>query len=188
MRLFERALRRSGLPVKMSQGYNPRPQVSFPVALALGVESRQEIFDVELTRWVSPRSAKARLESRMPRGIAIRHVQAVEHGEKADVTAAEYSVKMGVVPTNLGQRLREFMDSKSAVVKRPTKSGTKEIDVRRFVEHARIDGDTLELRLGVSPAGSVRPEEVLEAVLREPIQALAPLSVTRTRLDLSSPP
>jgi len=188
MRLFERAMRRAGLPLKLSEGFNPRPQVSFPVALALGVESVAELFEAELTHWVSTTRAKVAVEREMPRGISISSVQSVGYGEKANVVACEYSVKMGVVPAEFAARLRGFLDARSAVVTRETKAGAKRIDVRNFVRRAQLDGDILRLDLSMSPAGSVRPEEVLEAVLQGPAEALAPLAITRTRLDLSSPP
>src|SRR3990167_11377873 len=41
MRLLERALRRAELPIKMTQGFNPRLRMSFPLALALGIEGHE---------------------------------------------------------------------------------------------------------------------------------------------------
>ena len=40
MRLFERALRRSGLPLRMTEGYNPHPVIAFPTALGLGIDGQ----------------------------------------------------------------------------------------------------------------------------------------------------
>jgi len=187
MRLFERALRRSGLPLRFSEGYNPRPQVSFPAALALGAESVAEIAEVELVAWVSPSMAGPRLQGEMPEGLRIVSVQSVRHGEKAEVVGARYSVRLGAVPADFVNRVKRFMDAATAVVKRNAKAGVKEINVRGFVRDVQLDGDMLKMDLGVSPAGSVRPEEVLEAILEGPSDALAPLSITRTSLDLSPP-
>ena len=55
MRLFERAFRRTGLPLRMTEGYNPHPVISFPTALALGIESLDEVVEFELSRWTAPR-------------------------------------------------------------------------------------------------------------------------------------
>ncbi len=187
MRLFERAMRRAGLPLKMSEGFNPRPQLSFPVALALGVESRCEIVEAEMTEWVSPRRVKESLAARMPEGIGIVSVQSVGYGEKAEVVGTEFSVEMGTVPDDLSSRLAGFLNSSEAYVERAGKSGAKRVNVRCYVKDARLDGKTLTMSLSVSPAGSVRPEEVLEAVLGGPFRALAPLAVTRTRLDFKPP-
>ncbi|MBP9015112.1 MAG: TIGR03936 family radical SAM-associated protein [Candidatus Atribacteria bacterium] len=53
-RLWSRAFRRAELPVAYSQGFNPRPLLSFGPALPLGVESRAEYWDVSLSRELSP--------------------------------------------------------------------------------------------------------------------------------------
>ncbi len=47
-RIWERALRRSGLPVAYSEGFNPRPRLSFGLALSTGHESDAEYIDVDL--------------------------------------------------------------------------------------------------------------------------------------------
>ena len=47
-RIWERALRRSGLPVAYSEGFNPRPKLSFGLALSTGHESDGEYIDVDL--------------------------------------------------------------------------------------------------------------------------------------------
>lgn len=45
---MQRALRRAGLPVRYSQGFNPHVNLSFATALPVGCQSRCEILDVEL--------------------------------------------------------------------------------------------------------------------------------------------
>lgn len=48
MRLFQRAFKRAGLPLKHTQGFNPRPSVSIALPLSVGVESKCELLDFEL--------------------------------------------------------------------------------------------------------------------------------------------
>lgn len=48
MRLFQRAFKRAGLPLKHTQGFNPRPSVSIALPLSVGVESRCELLDFDL--------------------------------------------------------------------------------------------------------------------------------------------
>src|SRR5271170_5599834 len=47
-RMWERALRRSLLPVALSQGFSPHPLLSFGLALPTGCESLGEYLDVRL--------------------------------------------------------------------------------------------------------------------------------------------
>jgi hypothetical protein len=53
-RLWERALRKVGLPTAYSAGYTPRPKISFGLALPTGAESIAEYLDVELRDGASP--------------------------------------------------------------------------------------------------------------------------------------
>ena len=54
MRLFQRAFKRSGLLLKHTQGFNPRPSVSVALPLSVGVESDCELLDFELDHQVLP--------------------------------------------------------------------------------------------------------------------------------------
>jgi radical SAM-linked protein len=47
-RVWERALRRTGLPVAYSQGFSPHPKLHFGLALSTGHESLAEYIDIDL--------------------------------------------------------------------------------------------------------------------------------------------
>lgn len=47
-RIWERAMRRAGLPVALSEGFTPRPKISFGLALPVGAESVAEYVDIDL--------------------------------------------------------------------------------------------------------------------------------------------
>ena len=49
MRCLERMLRRAGVPMVVTQGFNPRPKMTFALALGLGIEARREVVDLELS-------------------------------------------------------------------------------------------------------------------------------------------
>lgn len=71
VRLFQRAIRRSGLPFVLTKGYNPRPKISFKRALKLGVESEQEEMVFFLKEAVEPKEVKLRLQTQLPKGLEI---------------------------------------------------------------------------------------------------------------------
>ena len=52
-RLFQRAFKRSGLPVWYTQGFNPHVYLTFPLPLSLGTESLCETVDFRLTEETS---------------------------------------------------------------------------------------------------------------------------------------
>jgi len=65
----ERILRRLGLPLEYSKGYNPRPQISFAAPLAVGVSSVGEYFEVKVTEEFDLNKIIKIDESYLPKGI-----------------------------------------------------------------------------------------------------------------------
>ena len=74
MRLFMRALRREGLPLRMTEGFNPHPKLSIKRALKLGVESEHEEASIVLKEKISDQEFKDRLQRQLPDGIFIKEV------------------------------------------------------------------------------------------------------------------
>ena len=68
-RAMHRALRRSGLPIKYSQGVHPHGLVSFDWALSVGVPSRAEVMDVSLTEPVDPSACLWQLNRALPEAL-----------------------------------------------------------------------------------------------------------------------
>ena len=71
MRCFERLFRRAGLALSMSQGFHPKPQMTFPLALAVGIEGRDEVMEIELTESPPAEELLAQLRPQSPAGAAI---------------------------------------------------------------------------------------------------------------------
>lgn len=74
VRLFQRAVRRSGLPVTLSKGFTPHYKIGFSNALKLGVESEAEkaIFSIE--GWVDAEDFKNKINEQLPEGIKVKEV------------------------------------------------------------------------------------------------------------------
>jgi len=75
MRLLMRAFRRSGLPLKMTQGFNPHPKLSMRGALKLGLESDQEEAAIVLKEEVGLQEFAKRLSKQLPAGLHIKGVE-----------------------------------------------------------------------------------------------------------------
>ena len=70
-RAFARALRRSGLPVAYSEGYNPHIVMSFASPLSVGFATEGDYLEVKMAEDVEPGYIKDRLAAVMPEGISI---------------------------------------------------------------------------------------------------------------------
>lgn len=77
MRLFHRAARRADTPLEFSQGFNPRPKISFKRALKLGLESEAEEAIFSLNAMISVEEFKSRLQKQLPEGVVIKKIEGV---------------------------------------------------------------------------------------------------------------
>ncbi|MBW4630690.1 MAG: TIGR03960 family B12-binding radical SAM protein [Iphinoe sp. HA4291-MV1] len=95
MRLFDRALRRAGLPVSFTGGFHPTPRISIAHALPLGTTSSGEIVDFELTQPVDSETFRQKLADALPVDIPIYQVEQVDLKASAAnqvLEAAEYLI------------------------------------------------------------------------------------------------
>jgi radical SAM-linked protein len=189
LRCVERLLRRSALPMAHSQGFNPRPRIVFPLALALGIEGRREVVELELAEELDPLEVLGRLAAESPPGLDWLEAEAVGPGRPPKVGAARYSL---VVPPGRREAARAAIDRLLASDRWPYQrrrpDRTVEADLRPFVLAAALGDDgTLRLRLRVAPDGSARPEEAVEALgLRDLLEAGAVLVRDDVELDIAS--
>ncbi|MEW6101525.1 MAG: TIGR03936 family radical SAM-associated protein [Candidatus Omnitrophota bacterium] len=79
MRLFMRAFRRAGLPVKMTEGFNPHPKFSIKKALKLGFESENEEASIVLKEDLPTDEFIKNLQQQLPEGIEIKHAERNPH-------------------------------------------------------------------------------------------------------------
>ncbi|WP_087068101.1 TIGR03960 family B12-binding radical SAM protein [Cyanobium sp. NIES-981] len=77
LRLLERALRRSGLPVSFTGGFHPLPRLQLALPLPLGVEGLGEWMDLEFTEVLDPAEARHRLQEQVPAEFQLLSVAAV---------------------------------------------------------------------------------------------------------------
>ena len=176
-RIWERALRRVGVSVAYSQGFSPRPKLSFGLALSTGHESEAEFLDLELSDedgdWTAVRGVDlaARLTTALPVGLDVVAVAPVEKGDSLQqaVTSCTWAIEVDDVD-------REYMDAwvagvlsrEEIVVERERKGKPVVEDLRPHVLALDVTGTTetgirLSADLGTQPR-ALRPTELLAAM------------------------
>jgi len=187
LRCLERMLRRAQIPVALTQGYCPRPKITFALALGLGIESLCEVVDLELASALEPTELLNRLRAEAPPGFDWTDARPLPADARPPrPRAAEYSFRV------LEERraaclgtLQSLLESQSWPLTRKRPERESLFDLRPHVVCADLNADgLLRFRLKVAPDGSARPEELLEALaLRDLLDRGSVL--TRTALDLS---
>ena len=164
MRLFERALRRTGLPLRMTEGYNPHPVIAFPTALGLGIESMDEILEFELTSWTSPKGIEKVLGEQLPEGVAVVSAEAFDRKQRSFVNFVEYQASCPGQVEGIGDRIRAFLALKECPVERVSDKGSKTVEIRQYVMALEAEDDRIYLRIRITDQGTAKPEEVLRSV------------------------
>jgi radical SAM-linked protein len=178
-RAFERALRRAGLPMAYSQGYNPHPKVSWLGAAPTGAASEAEYVEIQLVEPVDPAVVCAELDAALPEGFPVLEgVLAGPGGLAERIEASAWRIEVrGLSGEQLRQAVQTLLAVPELVVERVTKDGRRSIDARAAIISLEVEdypavppaADGLH-RYGilttvvrqVSPA--VRPDDVLSAL------------------------
>jgi hypothetical protein len=84
-RVFDRAFRRSGIPICYSAGFNPHAEMVFGLPLAVGVTSACECLDISTEGDIELRDALSRLNAQLPAGLAVSAV--CQRSSKANIMA-----------------------------------------------------------------------------------------------------
>ncbi len=162
-RLWERMLRRAALRLSMTEGFHPKPRVSFPSALALGVEGLDEVVEIELAEEMSPVDLLKRLVSDHQPGLAIASVcRLPDQFGKARLRRSEYVISLppAISSEVVEKAIHELLARKTVSVERKNKTLTVEIALH--VESIELHGDGLLLSLAASESASLRPTDVLD--------------------------
>ena len=77
VRLFDRAVRRAGIPISYTGGFHPGPKISITLALSLGMTSSGEIVDFETHTRINPEEFKTKLQAQLPSDLPLYQVQEI---------------------------------------------------------------------------------------------------------------
>jgi radical SAM-linked protein len=205
VKAFSRALRRAGIPVAYSQGYNPQPKLAFALALPVGVEGWQELADIELRVAVTPGDLVARVNRHL--AAELRLLRAWEVPITAPsltsmVRETLYEVSLSL--NGSAPEIRATLASRSLCqqwLNRPTipvsvqrKEKMVDVDVRPHIKEllALEEGEgtlRFRLRLVTGQGASVRPQAILASLLKDTLNGQSggwetKLRVARTALIL----
>lgn len=192
MRLWQRALKRAGVALAYSEGFNPHPRMSLAAPLALGVTSEAELMDIVLATWSSPHAFTTAVSRQLPRGIEISQVYNTPltmPSLQSQVRQAEYIVKLenekGREDTE--SAIADLLAKESLPWQHQRDTGPRHYDLRTLIDDIWLIDYApgyckIGMRLRCDSSGSGRPEQVAAALGFERY----PASIHRTRLILQA--
>lgn len=157
LNIVERLLRRSGLPVAMSEGFHPKQKVSYVSALALGMASDDEVMEVIFDSEISTGEILDRLNGVSVEGLHFNSAEILpETGKKSTAESFLYEIP---IPSDLDRdwetRLEHLHSAEKVEV---SKLNGKIVELKAPLLFLGIEKDKIILRLAsqVGPEAGVR--------------------------------
>ena len=195
VRLFERACIRAGIKAAYSKGYNPRPKLSLPLPKSVGIEVDDDILCIGVETDSQDTNdlctlVTTKLSEQLPDGINVLTVKAVKGKTSIHPCRATYliAVREEYLNDELKNRIESLPASVKLNVQRQTGSEnlrTKTIDVRPFVESIKLNKTDIEFECKISPAGSIRVDEILSLLELDVNKLRGPIRRTKVQWQVS---
>ncbi len=170
-RTLERALRRSGIPMSYTEGFHPRPRLSFAIPLPLGYTSDADWMDIFLYREINPELVKQALQNCLPEGLDVQEAKEVHISDKTLTSDSIKITYLIVLPTvedpakDYKVILEDFQGFGEISIVRKNKT----FDARQLITRLEpeITRDRCQVYLDVllKPTGSVKPDEIIRELL-----------------------
>ncbi|RCW54926.1 MULTISPECIES: TIGR03936 family radical SAM-associated protein [Halanaerobium] len=190
IKTLRRIIRRAELPAAFSQGYNPRINLAIGPPLAVGLISKGEYFDLELTEELEAEELLSKLNSVSPDHLKFLKAVAVPD----DIRSLSSLVDTAIYTINFEyteaksletekEMLEEFMSQDEImIIRHRRKKEDRKIDLKKRIFSAEItDKNKWKFAVVTGSRGNVRPEE-LNRALRDKyskIEEFSPLQVVR---------
>jgi len=192
--VFARAIRRAGIPLKYSQGFHPQPKISFGPALPVGLESQEELVDIEIKGGFSLPNIINQLNQQLPLGIE------VFSGEEITLQTPSISDSLSEVayafrftgspslsrysPKEVKKKLDDFLSKTNWMITRQHKGQLETLNIRAVVKEIIFNHETVEFTLWGTQAFRLRPQEVIKAIFGLPEEELLTLPIKKTKTKL----
>ncbi len=164
--IFLRAIKRAKIPVKYSQGFHPKPKISFDDPLPIGIESHREHFTLAVADFVKPENVLQDLNAHLPEGLCVLDCRLAPL--KTRIQEGRTSVYQLSMPNHDfdRQKLTAFINGSELLMTRSNRKGKlKKINLNDMVVNIELsDSNCLEMTLRSEPGKTVRPADVLRHV------------------------
>lgn len=173
VKAFECALRRAKVPVAYSEGFNPRPRMSFGTAVGVGVCSDDERFILDLAEPVEPGAIMDSLNGNLPPGLRILSAESVPEGMKSPISglnASDFEITISCSDISaVRQVIVRILGSAEYPVTRVKVAESKVVDIRPFVmslDVTEIDNGFAVIRASFrsTNSGGGRPQDIIQAL------------------------
>ena len=191
-RTMQRALRRSGLPVSYSKGFNPHIVMSFASALSSGIPGDAELLDVSLCGETTEEECLTAMNRVLPPSLACSRVRLVDDRfpkPSASIRTAQYRISLrGGDTERIVKCIDDFLSQEEIMALRKTKKNETMVNIRPMIHElaAQYDNETdsavLTARVSFVELATLKPDLLLEALCAHCSAQLPKCEIRRTHL------
>lgn len=193
MRLMERLMRRAQIPFRSTEGFNPKPKITFASALSLGIVGHKEVVELELDGKHDAVRVLITLNELAPEGLDFLSGDTVPVRSTAQPVRAIYFYPLPpVYRPDISDRLSQLMLCDTLVIDRirnvlqaparaeplaeerldalttaeplMTRVEVKKLDIKPFIHRLWRDSQGYWMDVAITNHGAIRPEELLRLV------------------------
>lgn len=190
-KLVYTAIRKSGLKINYSQGFNPAPKISIGTALPLFIEGKKEYIDIELQEETADNIIKDKLNNILPETSQISEIVKIPKEEASIEKRVCWAVYKAIPQSqeinkkfNIESIAKEFLLKQNIIIDKHSKKGIKKIDIRPGVYSLNFDksNNILEFTL---KAGAGIADKLSNTYLEgyEKLLMKEPVSISSIRAD-----
>ena len=176
IKLMERIVRRTGLKLSYSEGFNPHPKTAFSPALQLGVQSQCEYLDMEFDEAVEEDLLIQKLNEKTVEGI--NFIEAKILTDKVDslvafITHSRYEIAVDEEDENkiskIISAINKINNTNEMLLTKKTKKGNiKEYNVKEYIGtidfERKSDGLSIFVDICSGSVKSINPKKIIELV------------------------
>ena len=191
-RTMQRALRRSGLPVAYSKGFNPHIVMSFASALSSGIPGDAELLDVSLCGEVTEEECLSAMNRVLPPSLQVSRVRLVDDRfpkPSASLRHAEYRITLfGGDAQKIADDVSAFLAQEEIMALRKTKKSETMVNIRPMIHELVViesadDGQVvMRARVSFIETATLKPDLLLQSLCEHAGAELPRHEIRRTRL------
>jgi len=161
-----RAIKRADLDIKYSQGFHPKPKVSFEDPLAIGIESEIENMYIAVSHLIKREVVVQRLNKQLPEGLEI--LECTDAPSKAEINRIDsFTYRVRIKDFDFDESaIQKFKNQEEVIVERLNKKGKiNKINLKKIVLNICLTSKKeIEFILKPDNGKIVRPYQVLKKI------------------------
>ncbi len=169
VRTMQKALKRAGLNMWYTEGFNPKPKMVFGPPLSIGVESECEFLDIRLLDTPDFDAIKESLNKSLAESLAVLDVYEPKHS-LLDIEWLSYIIIINNKdePHVLAAKLEAFFAKEEINILKKTKKGEQTVNIRPLIKTVSVEptdeGAKISCLLSSSSQSFLNPEHLVRAM------------------------